>query len=398
MTMTDKQKEIRGKILTELYLRGPISRKDIAHNTGITPATTTAVTGELINEGIIEANSLTDNDSKSKKRSGRKKVTLSITNNHSYYIGIELSRHFLTLYLINNAGELITKQHHKVEILNFTNDETINYLLAVLNNCLTNYHSLNIRAAGIAIPGHFDKQNQRIASSSEWQKFDLSRLINEAAIPLFLENNVHCMSLHEHLISTTNKGENFVFFHAVQGIFSSSIYNESLYGNNNFSVGEIGHTIVYPDGEQCECGRFGCLQNYLGGFNIMKKAQRSYNQNPHSILKKIVANPADITLPKIAEAYRLGDTAISEIIEEAINAVVVTLNNLSMLIDTSKIYLHGPLFNEMITHQILTEYLSYKNLYQGLPEIDFDIIPYEVTNGARGAAALALYHSLIWSQ
>ena len=51
----------------------------------------------------------------------------------------------------------------------------------------------------------------------------------------------------------------------------------------------------------------------------------------------------------------------------------------------------------MITHQILTEYLSYKNLYHGLPEIDFHIIPYDVTNGARGAATLALFHALIWS-
>ncbi|MBF7016153.1 ROK family protein [Staphylococcus durrellii] len=398
MTMTDKQKEIRGKILNELYLRGPISRKDIARNTGITPATTTAITGELIKEGIIEANSLTDNDSKSKNRSGRKKVTLSITNYHSYYIGIELSRHFLTLCLINNAGEVITKQHHKVEILNFTNDEAINYLLAVLTNCLTYYQNLNIQAAGIAIPGHFDKQNQRIASSAEWQKFNLSRLINEAPVPLFLENNVHCMSLYEHLISTHNKGNNFVFFHAVQGIFLSSIYNESLYGVNNFSVGEIGHTIVYPNGERCECGRYGCLQNYLGGFNILKKAQHSYNHNQHSLLRGLVNISSDITLAKVAEAYRLGDTDITHIIEDAINAVVVTLNNLSMLIDTSKIYLHGPLFNDMITRHILTEYLSYKNLYQGLPDIDFDIIPYEVTNGARGAAILALSHSLIWSQ
>ena len=397
MTMTDKQKEIRGKILNELYLRGPISRKDIAHNTGITPATTTAVTGELISEGVIEANSLTDNDSKSKNRAGRKKVTLSITNNHSYYIGIELSRHFLTLCLINNAGEVITTQHHEVEILNYSNAEAINYLLSVVNNCLANYQNINIEAVGIALPGHFDKENQCIASSAKWQKFDLSRLIKESPLPLFLENNVHCMSLYEHLISTTNKGENFVFFHAVQGIFSSSIYNESLYGVNNFSVGEIGHTIVYPHGEQCECGRFGCLQNYLGGFNIIKKAQHSYHQNQHSILKKLVADSADITLSNIAEAYRLGDTAITQIIEDAINAVVITLNNLSMLIDTSKIYLHGPLFNEMITHQILTEYLSYKNLYHGLPEIDFDIIPYDVTNGARGAATLALFHALIWS-
>lgn len=398
MTLTDKQKEIRGKILNELYLRGPISRKDIARNTGITPATTTEITGKLINEGLIKTTDLTDNDSKSQKRSGRKKVMLSVTNNHSYYIGIELSRSFITLCLTNNAGEVLERQHNAIEILNFTNDDAINYILETLTTFLNNYAKLNIQAIGIALPGHFDTQNQRIASSSEWQTFDLSRLINESPLPLFLENNVHCMSLYEHLVSTDNKGDNFVFFHAVQGIFSSSIYNENLYGVNNFSVGEIGHTIVYPNGEQCECGRYGCLQNYLGGFNILKKAQHSYINNDNAYLREQVDNAKDITLDHVAEAYRLGDKGITQIIEEAINAVVITLNNMSMLIDTSKIYLHGPLFNDMITRHILTEYLSYKNLYNGLPEIDFDIIPYEVTNGARGAAILAMFHSLIWSQ
>ncbi|MGO1632654.1 MAG: winged helix-turn-helix transcriptional regulator, partial [Staphylococcus equorum] len=48
--MTNKQRMIRGQILNEIYVRGPISRVDIAKNTGITPATTTAVTADLIQD------------------------------------------------------------------------------------------------------------------------------------------------------------------------------------------------------------------------------------------------------------------------------------------------------------------------------------------------------------
>lgn len=69
-----------------------------------------------------------------------------------------------------------------------------------------------------------------------------------------------------------------------------------------------------------------------------------------------------------------------------------------MLVDTNKIYLHGPLFNNDITNVILKEYLSYQNLYGGLGEIDFQMKSYQPINGAKGACALAIHQHLIWSE
>ncbi|MES3702440.1 winged helix-turn-helix transcriptional regulator [Staphylococcus arlettae] len=72
MKKTTKQLYIRGQILNELYLRGPISRVDIAHNTGITPATTTEVTAELLSEGLID-NAPTASTITTQMGSGRKR-------------------------------------------------------------------------------------------------------------------------------------------------------------------------------------------------------------------------------------------------------------------------------------------------------------------------------------
>lgn len=42
------------------------------------------------------------------------------------------------------------------------------------------------------------------------------------------------------------------------GIGSSFVINEQIYRGSLYGSGQIGHTIVNPDGVVCDCGRYGC--------------------------------------------------------------------------------------------------------------------------------------------
>ncbi|HEW3514641.1 TPA: MarR family transcriptional regulator, partial [Streptococcus pneumoniae] len=53
MTLSKKQLQLRAKILETVYTLGPISRIEIATKTGITPATTSSITNDLIKENIL---------------------------------------------------------------------------------------------------------------------------------------------------------------------------------------------------------------------------------------------------------------------------------------------------------------------------------------------------------
>lgn len=48
------QHRLRSSVLEQIYISGEISRTDIATATGITPATTTSITADLIQQGIVE--------------------------------------------------------------------------------------------------------------------------------------------------------------------------------------------------------------------------------------------------------------------------------------------------------------------------------------------------------
>ena len=111
------------------------------------------------------------------------------------------------------------------------------------------------------------------------------------------------MTLAERLFSFNGTDDNFIFFHVGRGMFCSYMYNGELYAKDNFLVGEIGHIVVHPDGELCECGKRGCLQTYGSEAWIIKKSQILFDSSETTYLKQLVIDKDKIKIETILKAY-----------------------------------------------------------------------------------------------
>ena len=94
MELSKKQLQLRSIILDKIYSKGPISRIDIAKDTGITPATTSSITGELIKEGLIYELGEDEKDVKV----GRRKILLEVKPQHSYSLGVKYRKNMFLLF------------------------------------------------------------------------------------------------------------------------------------------------------------------------------------------------------------------------------------------------------------------------------------------------------------
>ncbi|MDS2551636.1 ROK family protein, partial [Streptococcus pneumoniae] len=92
-------------------------------------------------------------------------------------------------------------------------------------------------------------------------------------------------------------------------------------------IGEIGHTVVSSEGEECSCGRKGCLQTFAGESWLIKKSKILYHQSPYSLLPSLVKNADDIDIQVILTAYQLGDTGIITLIHQALLYLSQTILN-----------------------------------------------------------------------
>ncbi|MCO5478414.1 ROK family transcriptional regulator [Enterococcus gallinarum] len=386
--LTKKQKELCSEILNVIFPEGPISRIDIANKTGITPATVSFLTGIMIEKNLLYELGESYNET---IKAGRRKILLDVSQEHSFFIGAEITESFYSYVLTDNTGKIFSKKIYSINTseIFITSD-------VFIKNLLSFYRSLTVpvSAIGIALPGHYNYSSKILTNNYTWKHFDLKKIIDSVEIPVFFENNVNCMALAEHFFHS-QRNENFLFFHIGRGIHCSYFYKGDIFSKENFLIGEIGHTVVNLDGQYCECGKRGCLQTYTSETWLLKYSQSIYRNSTSTFLHQLVDTESELSMETLLTAYDLGDPAILKIFDNALNYIALTLNNLNMILDSAKIFLHGQIFDNENIFIFLTQLLNVEPKLLVFPKQE-EIIkkPYQKINGAIGASALCIYKKL----
>lgn len=387
MIITEKKYQQRAQILDIIYAQGPISRIDISQIAHVTPATMTELSSHLLETGLIHELGEADSG-----KAGRRKIYLDISPGQKYYIGVELAEQVTVYILSDNLGNIID-QH----IESGLKDDQFTYQQVVqeLQIFMQKHEEISIDGIGIALPGHYDPEKQRIQSNQPlWRNFDLKRLMEEMDVPVFAKNNVKCMVLSERIFKRKNVG-NYTFCHIRRGIFAAAMYNHELYGEGNNSIGEIGHVVVDPKGLQCECGKHGCLQTVISEAWLINKAKILFDSGK-SKLSFIIDNRDDIELTHILQAYHLGDAGIHEMLHDGLSYLAMVIKNLGMLVDTDTIYLHSEMFLDEDLMKYLRQLVSQQiSLFDAVHRESLRFVPYNIINGALGGAALAVSSTLL---
>lgn len=326
-------------------------------------------------------------------KAGRKKILLSIMPAHSYFIGVELFETYLTFCLTDNLGTIIfTKEIQEDKQVSTTTSS----LLKHLNDFINQSKEYNPLAVGIAIPGHYNPKSKFIMTNNPfWKFFDLNIIIENISLPVYFENNVITMTLAERLFGEDSKDRNFLFLHLRRGMFSSYMYESKIYARDNYTVGEIGHTVINPLGELCECGKHGCLQTYASQTWMIRKAKVMFQNISDSRLRQLVDHKDDIDIYTIVTAYQLGDEAVINLVNTAMKYFSIAINNLLLAMDTDIIYIHGEIFdNDSIKNLLIQNLEDNVAIIKTEKTTERIFKPYFKFNGAIGAAALCITETL----
>ncbi len=83
-----------------------------------------------------------------------------------------------------------------------------------------------------------------------------------AGVPVFVANDANTAALGEHTYGEA-EGGGMMVLRIGTGVGAGLILEGSLLHGHRAAAGEIGHVVVDPRGEQCACGRVGCLETLL---------------------------------------------------------------------------------------------------------------------------------------
>ena len=204
---------------------------------------------------------------------------------------------------------------------------------------------VHLTAIGIGCPSPLDIENGLVMSPSNlpgWHNFPIAKLFRERFnVPVALENDANTAALGEYIYGAGRGFKNIVYITVSTGVGGGIIINGEILHGIGWGAGELGHTIVQPDGIRCNCGSTGCLETICAGVHIARRAKERLASGEPSLLNKMISNINEVTAKTVVEAVRQKDKLASEIWTETCRYLAVGVGNVITLIAPEAIVIGG---------------------------------------------------------
>ena len=206
----------------------------------------------------------------------------------------------------------------------------------------------DIEGVGIGCAGHINRQTGRVLTSSnlpDWEDYPLRDMARQRLdYPVVIDNDSHCAALGEYLFGAGRGCQYMCYVTFSTGYGMGVIIDGKVYRGAIGSTGEIGHTIIVPDGELCTCGKRGCVMAYACGLALSRFAcERVRSGEPTLLRDTCGASPSYISGETIAMAAKNGDRLALELIKNAARYFGISLANILELFNPEMVVIGGGL-------------------------------------------------------
>lgn len=205
---------------------------------------------------------------------------------------------------------------------------------------------IQLMGIGIGAPNaNYYKGTIEYAVNLRWQEvIPLKDMLQEfyPGLPIIVTNDAKAATIGEMIYGGAKGMRDFVMITLGTGVGSGFVVNGNLvYGHDSFA-GELGHTIVSPNGRQCNCGRQGCLETYVSATGVKRTAYKMMAKyNYPSELRSVPFN--EMTSRIIAEAAAKGDQIAIDTFKYTGKMLGQALANVVAITSPEAIFLMGGL-------------------------------------------------------
>jgi predicted NBD/HSP70 family sugar kinase len=317
-------------ILNSIREKELISRAEIARQTGLTPATVTNITSELLELGLIFEKS------HGASSGGRKPVLLKINVEKCFFGGLHISSRFIETAVTDIEVNIIysEKRQFKKDI---HSKEAMQIAIEMLEKAQNNAPQKKLTGIGVCVHGlvHSDEGVLIFAPNLGWENVHIVDVLHtKFKIPIFVENDVQAMTLAENGCGLAKNISDFVYLYIGSGIGGGIMLHNELYKGYGGFAGEFGHTTIMPDGPECTCGNKGCLQSLASESAVIANYSKAKNLDESidfdEILKEVKNNDT-IAICEINKCARYIGIEVGNIINMFSPSLIVINGNITSL-------------------------------------------------------------------
>lgn len=233
-------------------------------------------------------------------------------------------------------------------------------------------------AIGISFGGPVDFASGRVKLSHHvpgWENIPLCEMLAATFnAPVSMDNDANVAALGEYRFGAGQGCDSLLYITVSTGVGGGWILNGKPWRGAGSMAGEIGHTVVDPNGPECLCGKRGCVERFASGPYIARQAREWLQEKPQQgeILRDLVDNNLDaIAAVHISEAAAKGDELALQALEQAARALGVGIGNTANLINPQRFILGGGVTK---AGERFWEVLRQVARETALPEVKFEIV------------------------
>jgi len=382
--------------LRTIYHFGPVKRSQIAEYLGLTMPTITTNINEMIARGIVRETGLTA----PRGSSGRRARPVDIVPEARHFIGVELQGSRWAVCLLDFRGKALFAESGDSPPQGY--DENMHLVCRVIRRALSACGLALEQIAGIGIctPGLVNRVEGilEMRAGLNWGdknlRHDITALTGYTG-PISVENNACARAYGVQVFQREllTEGRSFAYLFISDGIACPLVPVTDDFVGSVVGMGELGHTVMDPEGPLCRCGNRGCLEAYSSDWAVMSRCTQALKKGKAAVLRALCGEQPP-TMDEILQAQAEGDSDVQRIIREAIYMLGLAAANINKFAGPSLMNIDGKLFQNESNRLVLSEVV--RNNLCGFIRSSTELVFVEPDrlSGAKGVAALSIYRDL----
>ena len=273
-----------------------------------------------------------------------------------YKLGIDLGGSKTEAILLDDNLNVI--QRKRVPTPRNDYSQILDTITSLSSELLTNVKNYSI---GICSPGAISKKTGLIKNSNTQSligkslKEDLEKKLNQK---ISMENDANCFAMAEATLGVAKAYD--VVFGVIMGtgVGGGIIINGKIHQGRTNIAGEWGHHTLHQNGNNCYCGKKGCVETYISGPALEKrwKELTGKSQNMPEILQNI--HNSKQWKDEFLKNFGFGLANVIDILDPDVIVLGGGLSNIDFLYTEGKDSVYQKVFSDLVDTPILQNKLG----------------------------------------
>lgn len=240
-----------------------MSRGEIAQIVGLSRSTLSEITGSLLQRGAIV---VVDTDAAKREGSGRPAERLALDPGSGQFMGIDFGHRRVHVVVADASHEILVSGSTRYDDdAPWRTRIDLAFELIDRLSVEAGVHYGALQGIGIGVPGPYPTPTTASPRATAVPALHGSADDVDAAFvgrfdaPVIVDNNTRLAALAE-AISGGSAVDDLVYVRLSDGVGGGLVVGGRLVIGSTGLAGEFGHVMVEPEGKECRCGKYGCLE------------------------------------------------------------------------------------------------------------------------------------------